>query len=233
MCETPFKTHSSLRSAANTSRTQNNSSRPSIYHTTATMSAAARVFAIAELHENILRQLPMRDLLLAQRVCSSWQDAITTSTLLQQLLFLKLVVASSSSPKREGTFEPMYGNWYSSSNMTFGSHVANPVLGLLKRHIRKTGCMWFDNINAMLEPPWSHQEASWRRMLICQPATTGTFEYVFDCLYRRSSMDIKPGEAFKASDTLDLIADRRIEQPRCPRRHAGCYGHIKLMYFDA
>lgn len=197
------------------------------------MSAAARVFAIAELHENILRQLPMRDLLLAQQVCSSWRDAITTLTLLQQLLYFKTMVASSSMPKREGTFEAVRGNWYSSTNMTFGSHMANPVLGLLKRHIRKRGCMWFDNINAMLGPPWSHQEASWRRMLICRPATTGTFEYVFDCLHRRSSMDIKPGEAFGASDTLDLIANRRIEEPRYHRRHAGCFGHIELMCFDA
>lgn len=55
--------------------------------TTAEM--ANKAFAIAELLENILLQLPPRDLLLAQRVNKKWRAEIEGSTKIQQKLFYK------------------------------------------------------------------------------------------------------------------------------------------------
>ena len=51
--------------------------------------SGVKVFAIPELFETILLQLPVRDLLLAQRVSKEWQDMITTSVQIQQALFFK------------------------------------------------------------------------------------------------------------------------------------------------
>lgn len=49
--------------------------------------AATRVFGIPELAEMILLHLPMRDLLLAQRVCSHWRTSIEGSPKIQRALF--------------------------------------------------------------------------------------------------------------------------------------------------
>jgi hypothetical protein len=53
------------------------------------MDATKRTLAIPELLEIILSHLPIRDLLLGQRVCRLWQQCITASSLLQQRLFFK------------------------------------------------------------------------------------------------------------------------------------------------
>lgn len=51
--------------------------------------AMDRVFGTAELADMILIQLPMRNLLLSQRVCRKWKYAIRNSPQLQRALFLK------------------------------------------------------------------------------------------------------------------------------------------------
>lgn len=50
---------------------------------------AAKVFAVPELFEMVLLKLPLRDLLLAQRVNKSFQGAIQSSTRIQERLFFK------------------------------------------------------------------------------------------------------------------------------------------------
>jgi hypothetical protein len=52
-------------------------------------SAQARVFAISELFEAILAELPPFDLLFAQSISRKFRTAITTSPKLQRLLFLR------------------------------------------------------------------------------------------------------------------------------------------------
>ena len=51
--------------------------------------AAARVFDTPELLERILLHLPLRDLLLAQRVRGSWRSLIDSSKKAQKALFLE------------------------------------------------------------------------------------------------------------------------------------------------
>ena len=53
------------------------------------MASAARVFTIPELLEMILLRLPERDLLLSQRVKTTWRNITNTSPHLQRKLFYK------------------------------------------------------------------------------------------------------------------------------------------------
>lgn len=50
-------------------------------------SVTEAVFLTTELLENILRHLPMKDLLLVQRVCRKWRAVITSNKELQQALY--------------------------------------------------------------------------------------------------------------------------------------------------
>ncbi|KAK4496479.1 hypothetical protein PRZ48_012459 [Zasmidium cellare] len=52
-------------------------------------SAATRAFDVAELREMILAQLPMKDILLNQRVSKDFRDTIQSSKLLQEALFFR------------------------------------------------------------------------------------------------------------------------------------------------
>ncbi|KAK3691903.1 hypothetical protein LTR37_018334 [Vermiconidia calcicola] len=53
------------------------------------MAASVRVLDTVELLEHILYKLPMRDLLLSQRVCKQWQAVIKASKKLQCALFFE------------------------------------------------------------------------------------------------------------------------------------------------
>ncbi|KAK5719854.1 hypothetical protein LTR15_007126 [Elasticomyces elasticus] len=48
-----------------------------------------RLFGVAELLENVLLGLPLRDLLLSQRVCRTWRGNVKQSSMIQWALFLK------------------------------------------------------------------------------------------------------------------------------------------------
>ena len=193
------------------------------------MSAAARVFAIAELHESILHQLPMRDLLLAQRVCSSWKDAITTSTLLLQQLYFTPIVPSSVLSTWKGLLETRQGGWYGSLNKTLDSPELNPVLGLLEDHyhIMFTKESYIGNLMA-LPTAWRHSQASWRRMLICQPAVVSQIEYVFTCSYRPDVVHSENVQALGSNATLDQIDDRRLVHKRFFPHRVKCFVGIKI-----
>ncbi|KAK5699477.1 hypothetical protein LTR97_005605 [Elasticomyces elasticus] len=53
------------------------------------MSNRQQVLDLPELLENILIQLPIRDLLFAQKVCKDWQQAIAASPKIQEALFFR------------------------------------------------------------------------------------------------------------------------------------------------
>ncbi|KAK4611646.1 hypothetical protein CLAFUW4_12938 [Fulvia fulva] len=61
------------------------------------MAAAAQVFAIPELFEAILLQLPLPDLLLSQSVNITFRDTIKGSVRLQRALFFRTTQPASSS----------------------------------------------------------------------------------------------------------------------------------------
>ncbi|KAI5361400.1 Putative F-box domain-containing protein [Septoria linicola] len=102
--------------------------------------AAAKVFGIAELHEMILDQLPLREVIVASRVSREWSAAIKSSKTLQRKLFF---LPAQSSAVVE----------------------ANPVLQdlaiVLWIELKKGKQLMSD-----LPDAWARPEASWRRMLV-------------------------------------------------------------------
>lgn len=64
------------------------------------MACSHQVFATAELLEAILLRLPIRDAILAQRLCTAWRNAITSSAKLQRALFLRPARENSSTTNR-------------------------------------------------------------------------------------------------------------------------------------
>ncbi|KAF8158946.1 hypothetical protein K438DRAFT_328754 [Mycena galopus ATCC 62051] len=114
---------------------------------------SAEVISTPEILEQILVQLPIRDLLVTvPLVCKTWQ-AVTLSPALQRALFFAPDSASKrvQNPLLREMFPPFFAFWEASKG-SFSD---------------------MDDIEAM---PWSkapnafkRQEASWRRMLIAQP----------------------------------------------------------------
>lgn len=80
--------------------------------TNTTSTSATSVFAVYELLEGILAELPMKDLLLAQRVSRQWKSLIVSSDKLQQLLFFRPSTDPSLTSfwMPDGEFEDPDGN---------------------------------------------------------------------------------------------------------------------------
>ena len=64
--------------------------------------AAARVCSLPELLELVLFELPTRDLLLAQRVCQTWQAVISGSPKLQRALYFEPVAGDQTGMHEKG-----------------------------------------------------------------------------------------------------------------------------------
>jgi len=142
------------------------------------------VFLTTELLENVLHRLPMRDLLLAQRVCRKWRSVITENTEMQPDLFflqkepeayLKLAILP---PRYNGEVMEISRVQYETHKdptAVFRSGRYNPlivehVMGgdllmraafgverlVLKKHILSS----------------TNPEASWRRMFLMHPRPT-------------------------------------------------------------
>ncbi|GME22633.1 f-box domain protein [Neofusicoccum parvum] len=137
-----------------------------------------QVFRTPELLELILLHLPMRDLLLAQRVCQTFRTLVRTSPTLQQALFFKPLPATAL-PQPSS---PSYLRSHPSRKPTAESWERNPLL-------IPDFWPWFDRddptnkYSPTLRDPdtlktlplaterrvWLRPEASWRRMLVVQP----------------------------------------------------------------
>ncbi|KAI0468323.1 hypothetical protein F4859DRAFT_211449 [Xylaria cf. heliscus] len=129
----------------------------------------ADVWAITEIAEHILAHLPMKDLLLVQRVSTSWRELIRTSPVLQELLFMRprqsQATQTSSSddiPIRE--FNPLLIEhmplWFSTNKDAWSLSVKDAP--------------WAQTVSRLV---FLRRDASWRHMLLAQPPFT-TFESV-------------------------------------------------------
>ncbi|KAF2174214.1 hypothetical protein M409DRAFT_49073 [Zasmidium cellare ATCC 36951] len=130
-----------------------------------------QVFDTAELLEQILLALPLKDLLLDQCVCKTWKNCVDNSIKLQRGLFFRpagemAVEEYEFDMRRFGFVLPRYETRYRvSTRVCF----INPIL------VTKLG---YDGIAHLIvgeldetELPSSllHPQASWRRMLAIQP----------------------------------------------------------------
>ncbi|KAG4440604.1 hypothetical protein IFR05_003921 [Cadophora sp. M221] len=153
--------------------------------------AMSRVFAIPELFEEILIQLPIRGLLLAQLVCPHWAKTITSSPPLQQKLFFTPNSPHPSKKKETGrSTDPVFNTLLASLFPTFFSHSVWDGW----RH----ACLTFSGIYAQT---WFSDElhrakvmradASWRRMYPMQPARpVGRLEMWGGCQCGGSAMEV-------------------------------------------
>lgn len=115
-------------------------------------------WGITEIAENILVYLPMKDLLLAQRVSSGWRDLIKSSPVLQQQLFMRPIPQNLSdddnNPMRE--YNPLLIQhmpaWFRRSGKSTPRSIHNVP--------------WAKDASRLA---FLRREASWRNMLLAQP----------------------------------------------------------------
>jgi hypothetical protein len=126
--------------------------------------AVADAWALTEIAENILAHLPMKDLLLAQRVSTGWRELIRSSPVLQELLFMRQrqsaapqTFSSDGIPMRE--YNPLLikhmSMWFSTNEDTWRQTVKDAP--------------WAQTVSRLV---FLRQDASWRQMLLAQPPFT-------------------------------------------------------------
>jgi hypothetical protein len=167
------------------------------------LAAREKVFALAEIFEAILFELPLRDLLVyAQLVSQSWNTTIKTSTLLQQHLFF-LPAQPSPAPRK---FNPLL---HSSFPPWFEDNTHN-------RYNRGAEFKTLDwNSAPKKRVAYARKEASWRNMLLCQPPV-----HILSIKKNTSSMGGQWHQEgsihFEDGVRMGLIYDRAYEVVRRP-----------------
>jgi hypothetical protein len=121
------------------------------------LAAREKVFALLEIFEAILFELPLRDLLVhAQLVSHTWNTTIQSSTLLQQHLFLLPAQPSTSPPKFNPLLHSSFPPWFEDNTHN--------------RYNRGAEFKTLDwNSTPKKQLAYARKEASWRKMLLCQP----------------------------------------------------------------
>ena len=142
----------------------------------------------------VLAQLPMQDLLLAQRVCRTWTQLITSSTILQTKLFFLPVTSDNDHTEAtdsQGHLDTIYPNPLLQGRFPsfFDQDSYSVSLRLCKNNLGPwESTHWYrggdteeqadgdplqDDIRDQERGhSYSRREASWRRMMPCRPAPT-------------------------------------------------------------
>lgn len=130
------------------------------------MTAAERVFGIAELLEQILLYLPFKWLLLSQRTSKTFQAALTTSLPLRRKLYLE-----PSTAKSKPELAPFFSDcdkisnvaWTAPTGFTYQAIVTAGTYGQQSESIARQPRIHGEDF---LRPKFV---ANWRNMLITQP----------------------------------------------------------------
>lgn len=128
----------------------------------ATSSAAQRLFAIAELLEAIITDLPIRNVFGVRRVCHQWSEAINTTPSLQRKTFALTTKHAVAKYKLEKiSIAPNATSEETSPiQLPLPNAIINPLLPTALKHMSN-------------DPPsssWKHPEASWRSLSLFSPA---------------------------------------------------------------
>lgn len=138
--------------------------------------AAEQLFGNTLIVEGIFLSLPLRDLLLVQRVCRQWRDAISNTKALQAALFFRPdaldhatnpspAIIAEPNPLLQSRFPGVFdGNRYLSNNLGPWKTFAW-VCGDSGESIESNA-----DEHARLMEAYARPEASWRRMIPCKPA---------------------------------------------------------------
>lgn len=141
--------------------------------------ATQKVFETTELLEMTLIQLPVRDLLFAQRVCKTWNICIDHSSKLRKGLFfqpageLTTIAAALEEEEDTSVNKALKRTPYSKYAINIPSTAfafRNPLLDSFPWAVM--GQIIAGELGeSVLPPSWRHFEASWRRMLVTQPSS--------------------------------------------------------------
>lgn len=152
---------------------------------------------VPEVLENILVRLPMKDLLLDQRVCTQWRDLIQAAPRLQEALFFKPISTrhvgqnGKISRERNSLLEAAFPGWFVKPLRQWGqAHFADVSWATSAARL------------AILR-----RDASWRRMLTAQPPLAIWEEAHGLTVYGGSSLQIGSVEV-KDGIRMGLVYDR-------------------------
>jgi hypothetical protein len=127
-----------------------------------------RLIGIPELFEAVLLQLPVRDLLIVQRVSRTFKAVIDASPMIQEALFFRARPASSDG--RVIDFNPLLGEAFP---CWFALHVKTARRAQEVSHLKEVE----QDMPSDLIKARRRKEASWRRMFPAQPPPQ-TFEII-------------------------------------------------------
>jgi hypothetical protein len=137
------------------------------------MPACHNVFAIPELAEAILLELPMRDLLCcAQQVCRRWKAMVETSSALQQSLFLKPITSETlvQSTNPNEWIAVHAGERHLQASAVYEHPFFHQIFGLWRK---ESGLVHWTKIEAVealdLFRDLSKTPGKWRQHLLTQP----------------------------------------------------------------
>lgn len=122
-------------------------------------SAGVNLFNTVELLEIILLYLPIRDILLAQRVNAQWRATINCSNRLQRALFIELIVPEC---QRNSLSEDSSGG-----PKVFFNPLADKLFWAMS--------LWQVSLMDVMPETWKYPEASWRQMALTQPPVDAGF----------------------------------------------------------
>ncbi|KAF2843459.1 hypothetical protein M501DRAFT_994395 [Patellaria atrata CBS 101060] len=148
--------------------------------------AVERVFSIVELHEDILLQLPILDLLMAQKVSKQWQSVSNSSIKIKRRLsftkpdHVKMENWASCRPVQSELLRPFF------------SIIAHPSGQYIP------GIPW-TCYHIQLAPGaklilFKYPKASWRKMWLFQPLVTYYFSYVSGAVNAKIPIEGQPLE---------------------------------------
>ncbi|EME85201.1 uncharacterized protein MYCFIDRAFT_214978 [Pseudocercospora fijiensis CIRAD86] len=122
----------------------------------------------------IFLHLPIKELLLAQRVCQGWRRLIKKSNSLQQALFF----VPDDTPVDDGTVSPnellmeRFSGFYIDGTHLSSRKCIGPLASTDFHRLSRTQGDNPSTAAAYNDAAFSRPEASWRHMLPCQPAPT-------------------------------------------------------------
>ncbi|KAJ8069376.1 hypothetical protein OCU04_003030 [Sclerotinia nivalis] len=136
-------------------------------------SSVQTVFAIPELLELILLQLPFLDLVRAQMISQSFYDVIDSSNLLQQALFFRASPATSF-PRPNPLLQPCHNAQFLDLRSTQKQcrYLHNPRGRIMADWSKWPAIEYREGFRLNVKPANEavrRKEATWRRMLIVQP----------------------------------------------------------------
>ncbi|USW56437.1 Putative F-box-like domain superfamily protein [Septoria linicola] len=135
------------------------------HHQTARTTSIEQVLATTELLEAILLQLPIRSVLLSQRISKTWHATITSSISLQRALFLRPAPVLSTSPRsRKIHFIDLSTPCHQVLSLRGTQSLLTSILPIRKREKVSTFTLTNSRSSATED-----EVGSWRSMLLSQP----------------------------------------------------------------